>query len=714
MQQIQDRLGLSNEAYASDVLPLLTQFAYYIQQVPASENHHHAHPGGLLDHSLEAAAIALRICSAKDLPLNTPTEERKKLAPVWRYGILLATLLHDLGKLLTSMEIKLYDSLDSRDPIRWHPDAGAMDMGKRYVWYTVDFPDVMPKHDAHSRLAWSLLNQVVPMPTRAWMAATDERLMSGLCLFLTGNKMEPFSAITQAADMESTAHNLKSGVRTYFASAKRKPFLEIMMENLRDMLADPGRYFSIAKDQGGDVFRFGELILIMSKTLADELRKYLNDHDTQGVPTDNERLFGTLYECGACLPNPFDANKYIWHVAVTMKSGATHTLTFICFKAQTLYPSEALWPKDYQGHIEPVSAATARLKSESTTDDMDQAIASADGSTISTVEHELQQTTQISSEYEQPPQSTEAVKSTQSADDPKPVHTPMTLIVDDSIGATHGSNESDVVEQINGILANMPVLDVKATPLPGTVVKAGHEQKKPQDKLACLKAMEQQTKLATDEAPTIVDSSLPDTESENETVLHAEDRATAYRPNNAFSSIRPVDVTEEATLPAIKFQNRQAQAAIEQQSVEPKDSDTIRSPQNKTELGYQFINWLQTGIANKELAVNNSEAAIHFVEQGLLLMTPKIFHLFTKDSKFLREPDSQAKLAQQAFEGLKLHRRSHLSGQYHANVIPVGKTPPAQIKVYWIPTGNAKALFSTLPTINPHIELLEKNNGRPR
>ena len=132
-------------------------------------------------------------------------------------------------------------------------------------------------------------------------------------------------------------------------------------------------------------------------------------------------------------------------------------------------------------------------------------------------------------------------------------------------------------------------------------------------------------------------------------------------------------------------------------------------PESKTELGQQFINWLQDGIANDEIAVNNSEAAVHFVEAGMLLVTPKIFHLFTKDSTPLKVPESPAKHAQQAFESLRLHKRSRVSGQYYAKVIPIGNHPTTSIKVYWIPTGNAKILFTSLPPINSRIELQGDN-----
>ena len=721
VQQIQDRLGMSNEAFKADVMPLLEQFAYYVQQVPASENHHHAHPGGLLDHSLESAAIALRHCSAKELPINTPTEDRKKLAPVWRYGVLVAALLHDLGKPLTGMIINLYELPDTNDPIRWHPDAGVMDMGQRYAWYSVDFPEVMPEYSLHNRLAWSLFNQVVPMSSRAWMSATDNRLVEDLRLFLTGNAVAPFSEISKAADQESTANNLKSGIKTRFASAKRKPLREVLIDNLRAMLAEQGTYFSLAKDHGGDVFRYEDKILIMSKTLADELRKYINDQKNFSIPTDNEKLFGTLFECGACLPNSFDANKYIWNVAITMSSGATHQLTFVCFYASTLYQDETLWPKPYQGTIELISAPIPIKKQaqEPATEKNEVGATRVDNgfeTVITATENDLGHAVTLNlKQSESPKNDLGQPDSTEVNPSKATIESAVNVSETTDIGAGE-PKELELDGLLKGIIASIPDVSSQVIPsitlnqpTPDTV--SAKPQNKAQDKLAKLKALQVQMPnvVPITESENLAMSAKTADDGDSSNILSQSESAKPFQPNNSFSDIRPVDVTEQPSLEAVKFESKQIEAAIQaSNSVEDSLLEAVQ-PENKIELGQQFINWLQSGIANDEIAVNNSEAAVHFVEAGMLLVTPKIFHLFANDNTPLKVPESPAKRAQQAFESLKLHKRSRVSGQYYAKVVPIGNHPTTSIKVYWIPTGNAKVLFTTLPPINSRIELQGDN-----
>lgn len=49
-------------------------------------------------------------------------------------------------------------------------------------------------------------------------------------------------------------------------------------------------------------------------------------------------------------------------------------------------------------------------------------------------------------------------------------------------------------------------------------------------------------------------------------------------------------------------------------------------------LALQFMRWLQEGIAQGSLLVNTSQAQVHSVKEGLLLVTPRIFRQFTHDT----------------------------------------------------------------------------------
>ena len=137
---IKSSLGLTNENWLKDGLPLIHSFISLVQRLPASESHHHAGDGGLVKHSLNVAALALLASNAKSWPPGAKTEDIARLGTVWRYGILTAALLHDIGKIITSFEIPLYKNLDDEEPVIWQPDTGTMvESGRNF--YKVIFPD---------------------------------------------------------------------------------------------------------------------------------------------------------------------------------------------------------------------------------------------------------------------------------------------------------------------------------------------------------------------------------------------------------------------------------------------------------------------------------------------------------------------------------------------------------------------------------------------
>ena len=61
LEHIWQRTSLSRRQFATLYLAPLERYADLVQQFPASENHHHAYPGGMLDHGLEIVAYAVKL-----------------------------------------------------------------------------------------------------------------------------------------------------------------------------------------------------------------------------------------------------------------------------------------------------------------------------------------------------------------------------------------------------------------------------------------------------------------------------------------------------------------------------------------------------------------------------------------------------------------------------------------------------------------------------
>ncbi len=83
VQLVERKTRLSQANFAKDCQPVLESLAEFVQMLPASESHHHAHPGGLWQHLLEVADAALTFRAGMELPPGAGTEERKRLEHRW-------------------------------------------------------------------------------------------------------------------------------------------------------------------------------------------------------------------------------------------------------------------------------------------------------------------------------------------------------------------------------------------------------------------------------------------------------------------------------------------------------------------------------------------------------------------------------------------------------------------------------------------------------
>ena len=97
----------------------LERYAELVQQFPASENHHHAYPGGMLDHGLEIVAYALG-CGSHTCCLPASRRRQAAQAEAWTAGTAYAALLHDIGKIAVDLHV------EHADGSVWHPWHGPL------------------------------------------------------------------------------------------------------------------------------------------------------------------------------------------------------------------------------------------------------------------------------------------------------------------------------------------------------------------------------------------------------------------------------------------------------------------------------------------------------------------------------------------------------------------------------------------------------------
>lgn len=362
LTSVERKTRLSSGNFAKDCLPVLESLAEFVQMLPASESHHHAHPGGLWQHLLEVADAALTFRAGMELPPGVSTEERKRLEHRWTYAVFASALLHDVGKPVTDVQVTLY-GVDPRTGRAWTPMAGPMKAFGAH-WYSVAFIDASERdYQAHAKLGAMLLHAFVPAHTLRWLA-DDSDVLSQLLDYLSGEAKDgPLGEIVKKADSDSVRRNLLQGPRTRFASARTRPLAERLMEALRRMLVE-GASLPLNRPGAAGWVHDGKVWFVCAR-LADEVRNYLSQNESlQGIPGKdrNDRMFDTWQEYGLALSAP-DGGA-VWRVRVECDAWSPpDAFTVLCFPLDKLYSDPAKYPSAVRGKVivvqpNPSSAAT--------------------------------------------------------------------------------------------------------------------------------------------------------------------------------------------------------------------------------------------------------------------------------------------------------------------------------------------------------------------
>ncbi|WP_369671768.1 MobH family relaxase [Neisseria gonorrhoeae] len=773
---IKMNLGLSDENWSKDALPFLEKYIAFVQRLPASESHHHAGDGGLVRHTLDVAALALVASTSQSWPPNAKTEEIAKKTAVWRYGIMCAALLHDVGKTVTGFQVELFDSAISLEKLLWLPDTGSMaESGKLY--YRVEFSDAKSAYSTHAEIAWTFFQALVPSHVRQWLATTDSNLMITLRNYLSGKKDgSPLEQLIKNADMTSVSRDLRSGSRQRFSTAKRKPFIETIMETLKEMLSDRGVHFSIATTAGGDLFRKGDRIYLMSKNVPDYIRQYLrkNQHPAAGsFPADNQRIFDTLFEYRAVIPPENDPHRAINHIEVefTRMDGekVRNIFSVLCFNAKTLYP-DGDYPTEFLGNLSEVSAKKEIPDVVVSEDKVSTQIQGAEDNPVTMTKDKMDFLSIQPVTAEQPPlpekNQTETAnsafdnsmntaapaenKSSESEKAKEPGYGTIdnlienfNLIEADSEQTESTKSEAETAENAVNLVQENIRVEVKTETVdkPRAEVKETETDKAPKTiksgtkasrkKLAGLfadnrkpigKTAEPDAQIKTTETVTHqIDSeavSLPESESAQNGMRELEQ----LRLREPTSSPRPVQVMDDsegldslasgvknmAELEAI-VSERNLKKQSETESTEIVEDSVKAKHMEARDRGMQFLRWLADGLGDGSIAVNRSGATVHFIEQGMLLVTPAVFRDYAGGVFNKSDTESLGPLTQKGFEALRLHARTKKSSLHR--VLTTNGSNRRLFYCYLIPEHNIKHIIQpgSRPQNNTDIKLDESD-----
>ena len=117
IKMLWDTTSLTQGVFDEYLLAPIYRYAELVQLLPASESHHHAYPGGMLDHALEMACYGLRLRQRHLLPPGAKPEDQSSAGELWSAAVIHGVLMHDIAKTLVDVEIHLEDGREWR---LWH------------------------------------------------------------------------------------------------------------------------------------------------------------------------------------------------------------------------------------------------------------------------------------------------------------------------------------------------------------------------------------------------------------------------------------------------------------------------------------------------------------------------------------------------------------------------------------------------------------------
>ncbi|PUB72142.1 MAG: hypothetical protein DBP03_18440 [gamma proteobacterium symbiont of Ctena orbiculata] len=289
LRRIRQLTSVPDSHYNILYTDLIQRLAELVQLLPASEAHHHAHAGGLLQHSLETAEAALRIRQSYLLPQGGIPEQQSMKADLYTYAVFTVALLHDIGKPMTDQLVCIYHPDGWQED--WMPLGGPMPTG---LMYSITFRRDR-KYRVHEKLPLLLIQWIIPIEGQVWLNS-DLQVLEQWTDALSGSSIDNDNAISEIikkADQYSVANNLTGGHAVSIAQQPAVPLHQRIAVELRRLIDEDWK----RNEPGGVAFhtQSSDTIWLVSKRSLDELRSSLIAQGQTGIPP-NPRIMDELIQ----------------------------------------------------------------------------------------------------------------------------------------------------------------------------------------------------------------------------------------------------------------------------------------------------------------------------------------------------------------------------------------------------------------------------------
>jgi len=334
LERIWQYTALSQLQFEQLYLEPIRRYATYVQQLPASESHHHAYSGGMLDHGLELVACSLKLRQSYLLPSGAAPEDQAAQADAWSAAIAYGALLHDVGKIAVDLQVE-YQNGEA-----WHPWHGPLNQPYRFRY------DPARDYQLHGAAAGLLYTQILTPALFDWLSSYPT--LWGHLLNLLANHYEHAGALGELvlqADRVSTAQNIGANPAKALQAPKHS-LQHHLLTGLRHLIKNEFKL----NQPGAAGWLTEEHLWLVSKTATDRLRAYLLAQSVDGIPSSNIALFDELQSHGLVDATP--EGKAVWNANVT-DDDWQHRFTFLRLQPSLIWADEPR-PDCFKGTVEPM------------------------------------------------------------------------------------------------------------------------------------------------------------------------------------------------------------------------------------------------------------------------------------------------------------------------------------------------------------------------
>ena len=349
LEHIWQRTSLSRRQFTTLYRTPLERYAELVQAFPASEAHHHAYPGGMLDHGLEIVAYSLKLRQSHLLPIGANPEDQAAQSEAWTAAVAYAALLHDIGKIAVDLHIELADGST------WHPWHGPIRQPYRFR-YRDD-----REYRLHSAATGLLYRQLLDCDLLDWLSGYPS-LWAPLLYVLAGQYEHAgvLGELVVQADRASVAQELGGDPARAMAAPKHS-LQRKLVNGLRYLLKEEQK---LNQPEASDGWLTDDALWLVSKTVSDKLRAHLLSQGVDGIPANNTAVFNVLQDHGMLQPTP--DGKAIWRATITSSTGWSHSFTLLRLAPALIWEADER-PASFAGTVV-IDAATSEDKEANASD----------------------------------------------------------------------------------------------------------------------------------------------------------------------------------------------------------------------------------------------------------------------------------------------------------------------------------------------------------